>query len=337
VFQRDWAFLAYQIDTFLYAVQEIYDLPSVGLEEKKPFHAFSVVFFESTYDVFEQIGCDLHITNQHVASALKLAQGVYVMKLPLDRVFEGFGGFLEMVLIHITYFTEFASLSIFFHSVVVVIYVALSSANRTGRTFFEPCLNALRVKMMLTLQQMPRVLRIHVCSITYGAHCIVFVCVRTPRKSKGESLSNIFLNFIQVVNLDLRSRHDSRLCYNVVVQGFAFRAGDVTPLYRELSFCIQTFDRFIKRTYLLQGGIDSSYRVVHIGVACRVHVGHHEGAMIGIDTMSHFGGHTVRTFEQTESLVVIESAGKSSNSGRNVETESNPIRTVPTSVRARMT
>jgi hypothetical protein len=65
-------------------------------------------------------------------------------------------------------------------------------------------------------------------------------------------------------------------------------------------------------------------------------VGHHEGAMIGIDAMSHFGGHTVRTFEQTEPLVVIESAGKMSNSGRKTETESDPIRTLPTSVRALM-
>jgi hypothetical protein len=55
--------------------------------------------------------------------------------------------------------------------------------------------------------------------------------------------------------------------------------------------------------------------------------------MIGIRTMSHFGGHAVRAFEQTEPLVVVESAGKMSNSGRKIETESDPVQTVPTSVR----
>ena len=101
------------------------------LDEEKPFRAFSVVFFERPLHFFEQIGCDLHITNQHVASALKLAQRVYVIELPLDGAFEGFRGGFETVLIHITYLTEFAHRCHFFYSAVVVSYVTLVSANRT--------------------------------------------------------------------------------------------------------------------------------------------------------------------------------------------------------------
>ena len=66
-----------------------------------------------------------------------------------------------------------------------------------------------------------------------------------------------------------------------------------------------------------------------------MHVGHDEpGALIC--TMSNLCGHTVRTFEQTEPFVVLESAGESSNTVRDVETEPNSIQAVPTSVGPRL-